>query len=79
MSDLEARVCAVIAGCLGEPAMPVREADDLVHDLGCDSLNIVEIIEALNAGFLIVLAPSEIRAWRRVADVIGSVRRAQIG
>ncbi|MDD1016002.1 acyl carrier protein [Pseudomonas rubra] len=79
MSGLEPQVIAVIAGCLGGPARSIGINDDLVHDLGCDSLNIVELVEALNAGFQIVLAPGEIRTWRSVADVIGSVRCAQIG
>ena len=75
-SPLKQQVIAVLVTCLGGDAGQVTRQADLVHDLGCDSLNIVEMVEALNEHFDRRLDPEAVRHWRRVGDVIETVRQA---
>ncbi|MBH3427337.1 acyl carrier protein [Pseudomonas alkylphenolica] len=75
-SDLEQRVIAVLAACLGSDGQRIAPGADLVHDLGCDSLTIVEMVEALNECFDRQLDPGSIRHWRRVSDVVRTVEQA---
>lgn len=75
-SDLEQQVIAVLAACLGSDGQHIAPGADLVHDLGCDSLNIVEMVEALNERFDCQLDPGAIRHWRRVSDVVRTVEQA---
>ncbi|MNM91880.1 Acyl carrier protein [compost metagenome] len=78
-SPLEQQVIAVLMTCLGVDAGQVTREADLVHDLGCDSLNIVEMAEALNECFHQRLDPEAVRHWRCVGDVIRTVQQALQG
>lgn len=74
--DLEQQVIVVLAACLGSDGQHIALGADLVHDLGCDSLNIVEMVEALNERFDLLLDPGAIRHWRCVSDVVRTVEQA---
>ncbi|RWU18000.1 acyl carrier protein [Pseudomonas alkylphenolica] len=75
-SNLEQQVIDVLAACLGSAGQHIAPGADLVHDLGCDSLNIVEMVEALNERFDQQLDPGAIRHWRLVSDVVRTVEQA---
>lgn len=75
-TGLEQQVIAVLTACLGTGGKHVAPGADLVHDLGCDSLNIVELVEALNEYFDRQLDPEAVRHWRCVSDVIRTVEQA---
>jgi len=75
-TGLEQQVIAVLAACLGTGGKHIALGADLVHDLGCDSLNIVEMVEALNERFSRQLDPAAVKHWRCVHDVIRTVEQA---
>ncbi|MFK8330071.1 acyl carrier protein [Pseudomonas sp. BJa5] len=75
-TGVEQQVITVLATCLGTGGQHIAPGADLVHDLGCDSLNIVELAEALNERFNLQLDPEVVRHWRCVSDVVRTVEQA---
>lgn len=74
MASIEERVREIIANQLGvEPAEVVPEAS-FVDDLGADSLDLVELIMAMEEEFGVEVPDEEAEKMRTVQDTINYLR-----
>ena len=70
MSDIEARVKKIIAEQLGVEESQVTNEKAFVADLGADSLDIVELVMALEEEFGIDVSDEEAEKLLSVGDVV---------
>lgn len=81
MSDLtyaaliEAQICRLVKRTLGLRVNEVRRDHRLIDDLGCDSLHLVEIPNAIEDLYEIEISDDETGALVTVADLIAIVDR----
>ncbi len=69
-ASLEARVAAIVKDHLGvEPAKLTRESS-LSHDLGADSLDVLELIMALEEEFGLKVPDCDVENIRSFGDVV---------
>jgi len=73
---IESRVLKEIQRGLGLPRLP-QLTDRLVADLGCDSLDLMEIIMFLEDEFCIELVDEEALKCETVADAVALVTASQ--
>ena len=75
--SLEARVKSIIADqlCLAEEE--IKEESKFIEDLGADSLDIVELIMAMEEEFQTEIPDEEAEKIRTVGDAIGYVKAHQ--
>jgi acyl carrier protein len=64
-----ARIRALVAGQLGVEADEVVPEASILDDLGADSLDVVELVMALEEEFDIEVPDQDVEAIRTVADV----------
>ena len=70
MSDaLEQRIRAIIADQLGVDLSEVRAEASILDDLGADSLDLVELVMALEEEFDIEVPDDDVEAMRTIGDV----------
>lgn len=70
MSDeLELRVRNIVAEQLGVDLAEVRPDAHILDDLGADSLDVVELVMALEESFDIEIPDSDVEGLRTIADV----------
>lgn len=69
------RVLEFIAEELAVADEQVTENADLIHDLGADSLDIMEMVIGLEEEFEIEIADGDVEKLRRVSDVADLVMR----
>ena len=73
MSELsvptDERVRSLIAEQLGVDAKEMRPDADILEDLGADSLDVVEMVMAIEEAFDIEIADEDAEAMRTVGDV----------
>lgn len=83
LDPIAPRVLAAIARLGGAPwtrgPAQVTPDADLCSDLKFDSLDFVTLAVELEEAFRIEIPDVEASRWRRVADVIATVRRATAG
>lgn len=72
--DTESRVIKVLSDYFSMGRLNVERGSRLVEDLYVDSMNLVEIVMALNEAFETELPAAEVAQWRTVADIIGLVQ-----
>ncbi len=70
MSDLHAKIKAIIVEQLGVEAALVTDKASFVDDLGADSLDTVELVMALEEGFDIEIPDDVAENVKTVEDVI---------
>ena len=75
--DIEAKVKAIIADQLGVPLEEVKPESRFIEDLGADSLDIVELIMAMEEEFETEIPDEEAEKILTVADTIEYVRAHQ--
>ncbi len=75
--SLEARVKSIIADQLGLAEEEVKEESKFIEDLGADSLDIVELIMAMEEEFQTEIPDEEAEKIRTVGDAIGYVKAHQ--
>jgi acyl carrier protein len=75
MSDKEARTKKTIAEFLGVEEATLTDEKKLVDDLGCDSLDEIELVMALEDDFGIAIPDEEADKCKTVKDVIDLVNR----
>jgi acyl carrier protein len=73
-TEIEAAVVEVLKDVSRRPIEPTP-ASDLVVDLGFDSLQILEVVAALEDRFGIAVPPDEIAGTRTVAQVVARTAR----
>lgn len=77
MADRTAcRVSEIIAERLGIDLAEVRPETSLVDELAADSLDLLEIVGALEAELGVSIPTREVESFRTVSDVIVAVRQA---
>lgn len=74
MSVMENRVRAIIADQLGLSEDEVTDDKKFIEDLGADSLDIVELIMAMEEEFQTEIPDEEAEKIRTVGDAIAYVR-----
>jgi acyl carrier protein len=74
MSDTEKEVIAIIAEQLAKPEDNISEKSHFIDDLGADSLDLVEIIMAIEEKFGIEIPEGEQEKIRTVGDAIAYIK-----
>jgi len=72
--DIEAGVIEAVTNISRRPVVPSPH-DDLVADLGFDSLEVLELVAELEHRFGIIVPEEQIPASRTVAQVVAEVAR----
>ena len=72
-SDIESKVRDKIAEQLGVSADEVTPEASFIEDLGADSLDIVELVMALEEEFNIEISDEDAEKIRTVKDVVGYI------
>ena len=73
MSDVAERVKKIVVEHLGVEADKVVDSANFIDDLGADSLDLVELIMAMEEEFGMEIADEEAEKLRTVQDVINFV------
>jgi len=74
MSSLEEKVIALVADKLGVDKAEVTPDAVFIDDLGADSLDLVELIMAMEEEFGFEIADEEAEKLRTVGDVINFIK-----
>ena len=74
MADIEQRVREIIADQLGESVENVTPEKDFVQDLGADSLDVVELVMALEEEFGIEIPEEDAEKIKTVGDAINYIK-----
>jgi acyl carrier protein len=74
---IEARVRSIIADQLGVSEEEIRPDSNFIEDLGADSLDIVELIMAMEEEFETEIPDEEAENIRTVGDAVGYVTAHQ--
>lgn len=72
-------VCEIVADQLGMDAARIQKSHTLIEDLGCDSLDVVEISMELEEHFDISIPDEFADSARTIDDVAGGVLRLLAG
>lgn len=71
------KVCKMLADQLGIPAESIRPEQEVVKDLGADSLDVVELMMALEDDYGITLPEEEVENVKTVQDIVDMMDRLQ--
>ncbi len=77
MSDIESKVKDIIVEQLSVNAEDVKPEAKFIEDLGADSLDIVELIMALEEEFDLDIADEEAEKMATVGDAIDFIKEKQ--
>jgi acyl carrier protein len=75
MADIEQRVIEIIADQLGEAKENITPEKSFVEDLGADSLDVVELIMALEEEFGIEIPEEDAEKIKTVGDAINYIKQ----
>ena len=64
------KVCKMLADQLGIEADSIKPEQEVVKDLGADSLDVVELMMALEDDYGITLPESEVESVKTVQDIV---------
>jgi acyl carrier protein len=70
MSETAEKVKSIIVGQLGVPAEEVTESASFIEDLGADSLDIVELVMALEEEYDIEISDDDAEKILTVGDAV---------
>ena len=71
------KVCKMLAEQLNLDADGIRPEQEVVKDLGADSLDVVELMMALEDEYGITLPEGEIEGVKTVQDIVDMMNRIQ--
>ncbi len=72
-NDIERKVKATIADRLGVAEADIQPTSALVEDLGADSLDIVELVMAMEEEFEVEIPDDEVQKLKTVQDAVDYV------
>jgi acyl carrier protein len=72
-NDIEAKVKAIIADQLGVSEEEIKPTSSFIEDLGADSLDIVELVMAMEEEFEVEIPDEEAENIKTVADAIAYI------
>ncbi len=76
-SDIEARLKQIIVNQLGVEEASVTSKAKFIEDLGADSLDIVELVMAMEEAFGIDIPDEEAESIRTVDDAVNYIKKTQ--
>lgn len=68
--EIEAKVASIIKGTLGEESLRIQENDRLIDDLELSSLEVLELLSALEEEFDCRIAEKKSREFVTVRDIV---------
>ncbi len=71
------KVCNMLSDQLGIDAGSIRPEQEVVKDLGADSLDVVELMMALEDDYHITLPEGEIENVKTVQDIVDMMNKLQ--
>ena len=77
--EVKERVIEVLSDKLGINKLEIKETQDIMNDLGTDSLDMVEIIMGIEEEFGLVIGDNEITQIKTVGDLIKKVENKRLG
>jgi acyl carrier protein len=77
MESIEERIKGIIVNQLGVEESAVIPKAKFIEDLGADSLDIIELVMAMEEAFGIDIPDEEAENIRTVADAVGFVRKME--
>ncbi|MDO5483705.1 MAG: acyl carrier protein [Desulfovibrionaceae bacterium] len=77
MSEVSEKVCKIIVDQLGVSAEEVKPEASFVEDLGADSLDLTELIMAMEEEFDIEIADDDAQSILKVKDAIAYIENKQ--
>ena len=69
------KVCKMLAEQLGIEANSIKPEQEVVKDLGADSLDVVELMMALEDEYGITLPESEVEGVKTVQDIVNMMEK----
>lgn len=69
------KVCAMLAEQLGIAADSIKPEQEVVKDLGADSLDVVELMMALEDEYGITLPEGEVESLKTVQDIVDMMNK----
>lgn len=75
--DIEARLKQIIVNQLGVEEAAVTSKAKFIEDLGADSLDIVELVMAMEEAFSIDIPDEEAESIRTVEDAANYIKKTQ--
>ena len=69
------KVCNMFGEQLGIPADSIRAEQEVVKDLGADSLDVVELMMALEDEYGITLPEGEVENVKTVQDIVEMIEK----
>ena len=77
--EVKERVIEVLIDKLGINKLEIKETQDIMNDLGCDSLDMAEIIMGIEEEFGLKIDDTEISEVKTVGDLIKKVEDKRLG
>lgn len=71
------KVCKMLAQQLGIAAESIKAEQEVVKDLGADSLDVVELMMALEDEYGITLPEGEVENVKTVQDIVDMMNKLQ--
>ncbi len=71
------KVCKMLADQLGIAADTIKPEQEVVKDLGADSLDVVELMMALEDEYGITLPENEVENVKTVQDIVDMMEKLQ--
>jgi acyl carrier protein len=75
MAETQKKVIAIIAEMLGKPEDSINESSHFVDDLGADSLDLVEIIMAIEEAYGLEIPEGEQEKIKTVGHAVAYVEK----
>lgn len=77
--EMRERIINVLSEQLGVDKSEISDESNLVNDLGADSLDVVEIIMALEKEFDLTIPDSEVDGIKTVGDLVKKAEKLNSG
>lgn len=72
-NDIFEKLKAIVVNQLGIDADVVKPDSDIIKDIGCDSLDIVDMLMSVEQEFDITIDDSDVSEMKTVADVVNFI------